>query len=281
MPVEVANVDAARAWDGPDGAFWAEHERLYDDGVARLHERLMTAAAISRTDRVLDIGCGNGQTTRDAARRATSGHVVGIDLSSAMLAVAERRATEQGLTNVAFVHGDAQIYPFDRAAYDIAISRTGTMFFADPQAAFANIAPALRPGGRLVQLTWQPLVDNEWLSTFRQILAAGRRLPTPPDDAPGPFSLSDPGRVRGLLTVAGFVDVTMEDVREQMTFGPDVDVAYDFISTQLAWLVADLDDESRQQALAELRRNLEAHDGGSGVWYDCAAWLITALVPSA
>lgn len=94
MPAEVVNVDAARAWDGPDGAFWAEHEQLYDEGVARLHDRLLTAAAISTADRVLDIGCGNGQTTRDAAKRATSGHVLGIDLSSAMLAVAERRATE-------------------------------------------------------------------------------------------------------------------------------------------------------------------------------------------
>lgn len=181
---------------------------------------------------------------------------------------------------MAFVHGDAQVYPFDRAAYDIAISRTGTMFFADPLAAFANIATALRPGGRLLQLTWQPLAENEWLSTFRRVLAAGRQLPTPPADAPGPFSLSDPDRVRELLTAAGFVDVTLEGVREQLTFGSDVDVAYDFVSTQLAWLVAELDDERRQQALAELRRDLAAHDGGSGVWYDSAAWLITAHLPS-
>jgi SAM-dependent methyltransferase len=275
--VRVANTEAARAWDGPDGTFWAEYQQMFDDAVARQHARLLAAAMISPADRVLDIGCGNGQTTCDAARRATGGHVVGIDLSSPMLAVARRRADEAHLANVTFIHGDAQVYPFDPGGFDLAISRTGTMFFADPVAAFANIGTALRPGGRLVQLVWQSLVDNEWIATFRRILAAGRHLPTPPSDAPGPFSLADPDRVRRVLTDAGFADVEFEDVREPMSFGPGVDEAYGFVSRQLAWQLADLDEPTRQHALDELRADIAAHHNGSSVRYASAAWLITAV----
>src|SRR5690606_6861180 len=99
-----------------------------------------------------DVGCGTGQTTRDAARAAGEGAAVGVDLSAAMLEHARRRAAEDGLSNASFLHGDAQVHPFEPASFDLAISRTGTMFFADPVAAFANVARALAPGGRLVMV---------------------------------------------------------------------------------------------------------------------------------
>jgi SAM-dependent methyltransferase len=274
--VDVANVNAARDWDGPDGTFWAAHQMLFDDSVAAHHARLLDATAISPTDRVLDIGCGSGQTTCDAAQQAMSGHVAGIDLSSAMLAVASRRAAEAGLGNVSLIHGDAQVYPFDSATFDVAISRTGTMFFADPVAAFANICSALRPGGRLVQLVWQSIVDNEWIDTFRRILAAGPELPTP-SDAPSPFALADPDRVRGLLSQAGFADVEFEDVREPMSFGRDIDEAHGFVSSLMAWQLTDLDEQTRQRALDDLRGNIAAHYDGTSVHYRSAAWLITAV----
>jgi SAM-dependent methyltransferase len=279
--IQVANVEAARAWDGQDGAFWAEHQELFDAAVAPHHARLIEAAGISPTDRVLDIGCGNGQTACDAARRARAGHVVGVDLSSPMLAVAERRAREQRLTNVTFIHGDAQVHAFTPGGFDIAISRTGTMFFRDPVAAFANIGQALRPGGRLVQLTWQSPLDNEWIATFQQVLAAGRQLPQPPADTPGPFSLADRDRARRLLADAGFVTVEFEDVREPMYFGRDVDEALGFVSRLLAWLLIDLDEHTRRRALAQLRENIAAHHEGPGVHYRSAAWLIVAAAPPA
>jgi hypothetical protein len=119
-------------------------------------------------------------------------------------------------------------------------------------------------------------VENEWIAAFRRILAAGRQLPTPPGDAPGPFSLADPDRVRRVLTDAGFADAEFEDVREPMSFGPGVDEAYGFVSRQLAWLLADLDEPTRQRALDELREDIAAHLDGSGVRYASAAWLITA-----
>jgi SAM-dependent methyltransferase len=209
VPVDPTNAEALRAWDGNDGACWAEHENRFDTSLARYHDYLLDAAKITTADRVLDIGCGNGHATRDAARRAGSGSALGVDLSSAMIELARRRAAEQDIANVAFEQADAQIHPFDAQAFDAAISRMGTMWFGNPSAAFTNIARALRPGGWLTMLVWQSLAENEWIREFRHALAVGRTLPTPPVGAPGPLSLADPDRVRTILSDAGFSDITL------------------------------------------------------------------------
>jgi SAM-dependent methyltransferase len=103
------------------------------------------------------------------------------------------------------------------------------MFFGDPEAAFANIRRALRPRGRLVLLVWQSLASNEWIVSIRSSLAAGRLLPAPPIHAPGPFSMSDPDRVRDLMRRAGFANVHIDHVRQPLFFGVDADMAYDFL----------------------------------------------------
>ncbi len=197
-PVAEANAEQARAWDGDEGSFWAAHPDAFDDAVRDHHARLLAAAGITPGERVLDVGCGTGQTTRDAARLAgASGHVVGVDLSTAMLDVARRRAgREQDLPPVELLHADAQIHPFAPGSFDLVLSRTGAMFFGDPGAAFTNLARATRPGGRLCLLAWQPLERNEWIRTILGVLAAGRDLPGPPPDAPGPFALSSTRCVR-------------------------------------------------------------------------------------
>src|SRR5438477_2817253 len=128
VPVASANVEQLRAWDGDEGAYWADHPDYFDRSVAVYHERLLTTAAIGERDRVLDVGCGTGQTTRDAARAASAGSALGVDLSSRMLDDARRRATEEGVANVTFAQADAQIHAFDPGAYDVAISRTAAMF---------------------------------------------------------------------------------------------------------------------------------------------------------
>ena len=274
-----ANADALRAWDGADGAYWAEHEVTFDVSVARYQRRFFDAAAIATGDRVLDIGCGNGETTRDAARLAApEGSALGVDLSSRMIEQARRRAVEQGIGNARFEQADAQIYPFERQVYDVAISRTGAMFFGDPVAAFTNVARALRPGGRLALLVWQTLPQNEWVSEFRQALAAGRSLPTPPPDAPGPFSFADPDRVRTILSAAGFTDVTFEGANELMYFGDDADDAYHFVRGLgfTEFMLRDLDDDARTRALAALRGTIAAHETGDGVLYPSATWIIGA-----
>ena len=165
-----SNASQVDAWDGKEGAFWTAQARRFDEILANLHRPFLTAAAIDQDDRVLDVGCGNGQATRDSARIAANGSALGVDLSSQMLSLARTLAVAEGLDNVEFHHADAQIYPFEPAEFDVVISRMGSMFFGDPIAAFTNLQRALRPEGRITLLTWQPLAENEWLSEFRAVL---------------------------------------------------------------------------------------------------------------
>jgi SAM-dependent methyltransferase len=182
---------------------------------------------------------------------------------------------------VAFEQCDAQIHPFEEAAFDVAISRTGAMFFGDPVAAFANLGRALRPGGRLALLTWQGIADNPWFDDFRAAVDAGRNLPAPPPDAPGPFSLSDPDRVRTLLSAAGFTDITLKGRNEPMWFGTDADEAYRFVCGLgfVRFMLQDVDDAARTKAYVDLRTSIEAHATSDGVVYPSATWIITARRP--
>src|SRR5437763_6088919 len=231
MSNEIVNVDQAAAWDGPDGEYWAAHQARFDASIGPHHAALMAAAAIAPGEAVLDIGCGNGLTSRDAARATGStGHVLAVELSGPMLARAEQAAKDEGIGNVRFEQGDAQVYPFDAGAFDVAMSRFGVMFFDDPVAAFANIASAVRPGGRLVLLVWQSLEANEWIGALRDALAVGRDLPVPPPGAPGPFGLADTGYATGVLTGAGFTDVAFAGSEQPFNVGPDADDAYRFVA---------------------------------------------------
>jgi ubiquinone/menaquinone biosynthesis C-methylase UbiE len=143
----------------------------FDAELRRYHQHLRAAAGVRRADRVLDIGCGTGQTTREAARAAASGSAVGIDISAARLARARRLARAEGLRNIGFVHADAQTHRFPPERFDLAISRFGTMFFADLVGAFTNIGRALRPGARLVQLVWQHSDRQEWDAVIDEVFA--------------------------------------------------------------------------------------------------------------
>ena len=275
--VDATNAEQLQAWDGDEGAYWAAHADRFDRAVAPHHERLMSAAAISPGERVLDIGCGTGQTTRDAARAAApAGAALGVDLSSRMLEVARARAVDEGLENVAFEQADAQVHPFDAASFDVAISRTGAMFFGEPVTAFANIARALRPGGRMVLVAWQSFAENEWIREIAGALAGGRPSSPPPADAPGPFSLADPARVHALLDAAGFVDVDLTAVSAPEWFGADADDAHAFVLGLTDWMLRDADDATRARAVDALRATMAAHEGPAGVTFGSAAWVITA-----
>lgn len=274
VTVDASNATQFASWDGEGGAFWAVHADRFDEGVAAYRDRFLAAAAIEETATVLDVGCGSGRMALDAARRATAGSVLGVDLSTEMLRLARRRAEREHVTNVTFEQADAQIHPFPAGAFDVAVSQHGVMFFGDPVAAFTNLARALRPGGRIALLTWQPFERNEWLQAFFVCLAAGRDIAVPPSDAPSPFALSDPDRIRSLLNAAGFCDVQMEGLAEPMYFGRDPDDAFRFVSAQHAGLVRDLSPGAKSRALDDLRANLAKHHTERGVRYDSAAWLI-------
>jgi SAM-dependent methyltransferase len=250
---------------------------LFDyDAELRPHNELLRAAArVGPRDHVLDIGCGTGQSTRDAAGAAVS--AVGVDVSVPMLERARRLSDEQGLTNVTYLEADAQVHPFPPASFDLGISRFGTMFFADPVAAFTNIGRALRPGARLVLLVWQEHDRNEWATALRQT------LPDPPAAPRGPnaFSLADPAVTEDILTAAGFADVSFTDVHEPVYYGPDGATAFDNVFRLLKFQdqLADLDAATAEQARTRLRATLDAHDTGSGVYFDSRSWLVTARRP--
>ena len=274
--VAPANTEQARAWDGDEGAYWAAHAEHFDRAVAAYHGTFMAACGIASGERVLDIGCGTGQTTRDAARAAGPGTAFGVDLSARMIELAWRLAARQDIGNVSFEQADAQIHPFPAGSFDVAISRTGTMFFADPAAAFANIGRALRPGGRLVMLAWQGPGPNEWIRELGGALAAGRDLPAPPAGAPGPFALADPGRVRTLLASAGFSDVNLDALHQPMWFGSDPGDAHRFVLGLMGWMLDGLDDAGRERALGALTATVTAHASSDGITFASGAWLIRA-----
>lgn len=281
-PVAPGNAEQLAAWDGAGGDLWAVHAADFDRVVARYTAPFLDAAGIGPTDAVLDIGCGTGSTACEAARRAPAGSVLGVDLSAAMLEVARRAAARAGLDHVRFLQADVQVHPFPPASFDVAISRTGAMFFADPVAAFTGVAAALRPGGRLALLVWRAATDNEWFREVMTALGAGREVPVPPPGAPGPFSLADPDHVRGVLTAAGFADPRCTGRREPVRYGDDADGACAFLTAVFGWRLDGLDEAGRQRALADLRRTVEAHrhvDGPGGVEFGSAMWLVTARRP--
>jgi len=278
LQVDPANAAQLEAWDGGEGAYWAAKAEHFNRGVSRYQRPFLEACGIEPDSVILDIGCGTGQTTRDAARIATSGSALGADLSSAMLEVARKSAAAEHLDNVHFEQLDVQAHPFDAGSFDVAISRTGSMFFRDPEAAFTNVAKALRPGGRLTLLVWQPLAENEWLREISGALFAGRDMPMPPADAPGPFAMSDPARVKSILASAGFEKTQLDGLSEKLLFGTDPDDAFDFIIGLNGWMLNGLDQEGRERAMGDLRASLEAHANADGVTYGSAAWLVTATL---
>ena len=195
-----------------------------------------------------------------------------------MLERARRLSEAEGIANVGFEQADAQVHPFDEAAFDLAISSFGAMFFADPVAAFANIGRALRSEGRLALLVWRELARNEWLTALRGALALGRVLPEPPPGAPGPFGLADSDRVRRILTASGFEAVDLAPVDEAVELGADPDDAFEFVRTMgiVEGLTQDLDEAAKARALDNVHEVLAAHHTGEGVVLGTSAWLITA-----
>jgi SAM-dependent methyltransferase len=276
--MEIANVEAFEAWDGEEGRDWTENAERFERSGRRHRPHLVNPSIIGAGDRVLDIGCGTGRSTIEAARLAADGSALGIDLSSQMLAKAREQASAEGIGNVTFVQGDAQVHPFEPEAADIAISDTGCMFFGDPVAAFTNIGRGLRSGGRLALLSWRELEQNEWLTTVRGALALGRDLPTPPPDAPTPFSLADPERVTARLRAAGFRGIQLDPVDEPMEMGTDADDAFEFFKETgiVRGLLDGIDEAGRAQALDDLRTAFKQAETADGVLLGSAAWLITA-----
>ena len=209
---------------------------------------------------------------------ARAGSALGVDISVSAIERARELAQAQGVRNITFECADAQVHPFPEKRFDLAISRFGTMFFADPVAAFGNAGRALRPAGRLVMMVWQDRERNEWDVAIGQSLAGPGESAAAASAGPDPFSLADPPTVRGMLEAAGFAEVTFTDVREPMYFGPDVAAALDWVRgyAYTSEVLNRLDPAAAARALGRLREMLAAHMSGTGVWFDSRAWIVTA-----
>ncbi|MDY7099591.1 MAG: class I SAM-dependent methyltransferase [Actinomycetota bacterium] len=252
---------------------------FYDAELRRHDVHLRAAVAVGPGDHVLDVGCGGGRTTLDAARAAADGgSATGVDLAAPMLDHARRVAEAEGVHNVTFELGDAQTHPFGTAHFDVCLSRFGTMFFADPVAAFTNIAGALRPNGRLVLLVWREAPHNEWFTAPRDAIAGA----SPPAPEPGrlvPFSLGDPATVRRVLGAAGFAGIELEPIDEPVFYGATADAALDVLLRlrHVGDLLTDLDPTAAAAAHDRLRAMVARHRTDDGVVFASAAWLVTAL----
>lgn len=257
-------------------AAWAEVREPLELQLAPLGRPALDALAARPGEHVLDIGCGGGHTALDIARRvAPHGTVVGVDLSAAVLAFAQRAA--QGLERVRFIAADAQSYPFEPASFDAAFSRFGVMFFADPVAAFVNIRRSLRPQGRLAFVCWRRLEENPL--DFLPLEAAAALLPpqpAPDPDAPGPFAFADACRVRHILERAGFREIAIA-ARDEKVGSGDLEAML-AVCSKVGALGKILRENPglREAALPAVRAALATHDGPEGIRLNAATWIVTA-----
>jgi len=250
----------------------------YDAELRRHNEVLRRAFGVQLHDHVLDIGCGTGQTTRQAARAARAGSALGVDVSAPAIERARELAWAEGLRNVTFERANAQVHCFPQERFDLAISRFGTMFFDDPGTAFTNISRALRPAGRLVMMVWQAHQRNEWDVAIHQSLGAAEGPVAVPSGGPDPFSLADPPTVTGILEAAGFAGVAFTNVHEPVYYGPDVAAALDWVCgfACTSEVLKRLDPAAAARAVGRLREALAAHLSDGGVWFNSSAWIVTA-----
>ncbi len=259
-----ANTHQYEAWNGYEGRHWADHQARYDALNEGMNAPLLEAAALRVTDTVLDIGCGNGSVTRLAARRARQ--AVGIDLSAPMLARARATAEAEDLPHVTHVQGDAQVHAFEPASFDVAVSRYGVMFFADPVAAFSNIAGALRPGGRLAFVCPQSFDRQDQVRVF----AAASET--------GPASFADPSRVRAVLSAAGFEGIEVTPLEAEQVWGSDPSDASEFLfgwGPMRHWL-REAPEEAVERAREAATEAFGAYVTGEGVRLKMSCWLVRA-----
>jgi SAM-dependent methyltransferase len=280
--MNIVNRDQAEQWNsGEDAGHWITHQGRYDRMLGPFAAMMLDQAAIGSGDRVLDVGCGCGATTLAAAALTPAGEAVGIDLSAPMLARARADARSAGLPNASFVEGDAQVHPFEPGSFDAVISRFGLTFFADPVAAFTNLREATRPGARLAFVCWQPMLANQWLLVPRAALAEHVPLPDlGPPEAPGMFALADPGRVRGILTDAGWRQVDLAPARTSMVVGGGgtMDETVEFLRTGSMGrtMLIGVDPDTKARAVSSLRVTLADSASPEGVHLGAAVWLVSA-----
>jgi ubiquinone/menaquinone biosynthesis C-methylase UbiE len=286
---------AATAEDTAFVQFWNEvlapkfirFKHVLVDGLTRHSEAIFPSLPVRQGDRVLDVGCGFGDTAIKLADLVgPQGEVVGIDCCDTFLDYARKDIEARSLSNVKLVRGDAEI-ALPENQFDFAFSRFGTMFFANPVAGLRNMRKSLRPGGRMVHIVWRDRKDNPWLSMAKDIVL--EFLPPPGDDAqtcgPGPFSMSNEDTVRAMMTAAGYSEIEFRRVDAPVVVGSDVS---DAIAFQLAIGPAgevfreagEVAEKKRPEIEAALAEAIDRQKTSTdGIVMPSSSWVISAVNP--
>ena len=274
-----ATGDQAAAWNGAGGGSWV---RLQDtlDGMYSAVEGLLVDQVVDAAPHpaasVIDVGCGTGATTLALARRLGPGaSVTGVDVSEAMLTAARARVGGEA-AGADFVAADAQRHPFDPGTADVIASRFGVMFFDDPEAAFANLRAATRPGGALRAIVWRGPEQNPFMTAAVDAAADVLAVTPVPPGAPGQFGLADGARTARILRRAGWEDVAVDPIDVECTFPASELRTYLGTMGLVGRTLAEHDDATRTRVVDHVRPAFEPFVHGDEVRFTAACWLLSA-----
>lgn len=283
---ETGNAEAIEAWSGPLFERFLRFRPFVADGLGAHGEVALASHPPTPGDRVLDIGCGFGDTTRRLAELVGDGEAVGIDVAEPFVELARREAEENRVENVSFTIGDVQVADLG-GPYDYAFSRMGIMFFANPVAALRNIRASLRPGGHLCAVVWRRKQDNDWV--HRAELVVDRYLEHPeetdePTCGPGPFSMANADTLTEQLQIAGFEAVSLRRCDLPLKLGETMDQALDLTlalgpAGEVLRLWGERADEIRPTISREVAASLAEFDGPDGVQAPASTWIVSAINP--
>ena len=279
-----ANEEAIRAWDGPLFERFVEYRHLLSGGLGEHGEEALRVHPPRAGDRVLDIGCGFGETTlRIAGLVGPRGTALGVDAASRFIEVAQAEAGEQGVENASYAVADVEAGPLE-GEFDMAYSRFGTMFFANPVAALRNVRAALTPEGRLVMVVWRSKVENDWVYRAQQITEKFVTKPEEYDEptcGPGPFAMANADTTSGILKSAGFHAITLRRCDLPVVIGGDLDEAVEFVMSlgpagEILRLAGDRAEHLREPVAAALHEHLADWAGPDGVIAPASTWIVNA-----
>jgi SAM-dependent methyltransferase len=285
-PVAPDNVEATEAWSGPLFDRFVEFRDVVIDGLGAHGEAALAAHPPCPGDRVLDLGCGFGDTTQRLARLVGDGEAVGVDVAAPFIALAEQEAAASGLENVSYLVEDVQVAEFE-GRFDYVFSRMGIMFFANPVQALRNVRAVMQPGGRLCAAVWRRKLDNDWLHRAELVVADYLEHPEESDEptcGPGPFSMANADTVSEQLKIAGFESISLQRCDLPIKIGDNLDHAVEFSlaigpAAEVLRLWGDRVDEIRPKISREVREALTEFDGPDGVFAPASTWIVGAVAP--
>jgi ubiquinone/menaquinone biosynthesis C-methylase UbiE len=286
--VAAGNEEAIRAWDGPLFDAFVRFRHVMTTGLGAHGEQALRLVPPRPGQRVLDIGCGFGDSTqRIAGLVGAGGEVLGVDAAPRFIETASQEAAEAGVSNVRFAVADVETTAFAER-FDLAFSRMGTMFFANPVAALRNVRKALVPGGRLVMVVWRAKVENDWLYRAQTITERFVTKPAEYDEptcGPGPFSMANADTTSGILLSAGFQDIALRRCDIPITIGLDIDEAVELVMSigpagEILRLAGERAAHLHEPVAQALRDGLADWVGPDGVIAPASTWIVTANAPA-